>query len=357
MISHILLFFHISIASIILFKSGRIKYNFAQKYIRSINYFKRILTLCVLVLISNSIIEYLNFNLLFLNAGELSLPFTRLLEEINLKGKNAKIIYSITEILWLVGNPALLLVFIPGFLKSAWETFLNRQSKALSLLLKVSSIITILIYAGLGSIVISTILFLYDITRSQIIRNFINHGSSYLQAVVYFLLLCYSLLFLIWSIKRKLFSSKLVRGGLIGIIFFLSILFLEIMNSNDIFHVPGLKNLFNLAKPYGLQLPWLLILWISVFGNLIVNKIHFDESGQNKSVSDVFQRRKLSKRETEIALLLIDGAGNKEIARKLDISYNTVKNHISSIFQKLEVGSRFELIKFLQLSDSAKANL
>lgn len=50
----------------------------------------------------------------------------------------------------------------------------------------------------------------------------------------------------------------------------------------------------------------------------------------------------LTSRETEILALVAEGKSNKEIAADLFISVNTVKVHISNIFQKIEVSSRTE---------------
>ncbi len=51
----------------------------------------------------------------------------------------------------------------------------------------------------------------------------------------------------------------------------------------------------------------------------------------------------LTKREREVASLIALGKSNKEIAEALGISENTVKNHITSIFGKLNVEGRAEL--------------
>lgn len=51
---------------------------------------------------------------------------------------------------------------------------------------------------------------------------------------------------------------------------------------------------------------------------------------------------KLSPRELELLNLVIEGRSNKEIAGLLSISTNTVKVHLSNIFQKLGVSSRTE---------------
>lgn len=48
----------------------------------------------------------------------------------------------------------------------------------------------------------------------------------------------------------------------------------------------------------------------------------------------------LTKREIEVLCLLAEGLYNKEIAFKLDISEKTVKNHVSSIFKKINVADR-----------------
>lgn len=50
----------------------------------------------------------------------------------------------------------------------------------------------------------------------------------------------------------------------------------------------------------------------------------------------------LTSRETEILALIAEGKSNKEIAADLFISVNTVKVHVSSIFQKAGVSSRTE---------------
>ena len=53
----------------------------------------------------------------------------------------------------------------------------------------------------------------------------------------------------------------------------------------------------------------------------------------------------LSPRECEILALLASGQSNKELARTLGISPNTVKTHVARVFEKLEVQKRVAAIE------------
>jgi len=67
----------------------------------------------------------------------------------------------------------------------------------------------------------------------------------------------------------------------------------------------------------------------------------------------------LSPREYQVARLVASGRSNREIAKQLVLSEQTVKNHIQSIFRKLAVGNRVELtiriqrMKHVRLPESA----
>jgi len=59
-------------------------------------------------------------------------------------------------------------------------------------------------------------------------------------------------------------------------------------------------------------------------------------------LADRMMRTDLTPREIEILKLLSKGPTNKEIGHALGISENTVKNHVNSIIEKLEVSDRTE---------------
>lgn len=78
----------------------------------------------------------------------------------------------------------------------------------------------------------------------------------------------------------------------------------------------------------------------------------------NKSVESTIKNHiNLSSREKEVLDLVIQGLNNKEIAQELYISEHTVKNHLTKIFQKLNVPDRTQAIsKVYQLTYNGSAN-
>ena len=54
----------------------------------------------------------------------------------------------------------------------------------------------------------------------------------------------------------------------------------------------------------------------------------------------------LTARELEVLKLVAEGRANREIARKLFISENTVKNHVRNILDKLQLHSRMEAVMY-----------
>ncbi|HBS31819.1 MAG TPA: helix-turn-helix transcriptional regulator, partial [Parvularcula sp.] len=53
----------------------------------------------------------------------------------------------------------------------------------------------------------------------------------------------------------------------------------------------------------------------------------------------------VTEREYEVLVLLADGCANKEIARRLEVSPNTIKTHIARLYEKLEVGRRTQAVQ------------
>lgn len=70
----------------------------------------------------------------------------------------------------------------------------------------------------------------------------------------------------------------------------------------------------------------------------------FRQSGQAADLADF----PVSAREREVIELVLDGSTNTSIAEKLFISESTVKKHINSIFRKLNIKSRWEILRLLK---------
>lgn len=64
----------------------------------------------------------------------------------------------------------------------------------------------------------------------------------------------------------------------------------------------------------------------------------FKAKGRDRSTSE------LSKRELEVIRLLAEGLSNIEIAQRLVVSLNTVRNHVQSIITKLDAHSKLEAV-------------
>jgi DNA-binding NarL/FixJ family response regulator len=63
-------------------------------------------------------------------------------------------------------------------------------------------------------------------------------------------------------------------------------------------------------------------------------------AAREKGEQKIRVRNRLSKRQREVLRLLGEGKTNKEMARELFLSPNTVKLHVSAILQRLKVRSR-----------------
>ena len=75
--------------------------------------------------------------------------------------------------------------------------------------------------------------------------------------------------------------------------------------------------------------------------------LHFFLTDHKKSATQTEGHhpvRLLSKREEEVFGKLLQNKSNKEIAAELHVEVSTIKTHINSIYRKLEVASRKEML-------------
>jgi len=67
-------------------------------------------------------------------------------------------------------------------------------------------------------------------------------------------------------------------------------------------------------------------------------------AAQKTDLAGIAERYRLSPREAEILGCILAGKSNRDIEESLFISYHTVKNHVYSVYRKLGVKTRFELL-------------
>jgi DNA-binding NarL/FixJ family response regulator len=82
-----------------------------------------------------------------------------------------------------------------------------------------------------------------------------------------------------------------------------------------------------------------------VLGALIAELDPVDWSGAHVPQADLRNRRLLTNRESEIVAILAQGLTNKEIAKALNVSTETVKKHLKNIFAKLGVHRRTQVLR------------
>lgn len=76
-------------------------------------------------------------------------------------------------------------------------------------------------------------------------------------------------------------------------------------------------------------------------------RIYFLYQDQNRHFFMLQKKHKITDRELEIIKLLYRRFTEKEISEELHISINTVKTHKRSIYEKINISSRKELIKLI----------
>lgn len=78
-----------------------------------------------------------------------------------------------------------------------------------------------------------------------------------------------------------------------------------------------------------------------------INNDNSNDNNHNTKTKIKGRFEELTPRESEIAILVAQGKGNKEISNKLYITEGTVKNHLTRIMSKLELENRTQLALYV----------
>jgi DNA-binding CsgD family transcriptional regulator len=75
---------------------------------------------------------------------------------------------------------------------------------------------------------------------------------------------------------------------------------------------------------------------------------HLHHAGAGMGIDAAAAAAQLSERERQVAERYVEGLSHKEIARELGISPATVRTHLNTVYRKLEVTSRIQLLHRLR---------
>lgn len=85
--------------------------------------------------------------------------------------------------------------------------------------------------------------------------------------------------------------------------------------------------------------------------NVVLNHIYSDQSERHKkenikNLKELTAQYQLTQKESEVLALLFEFKENSEITAILSIRENTLQKHIQNIFRKMNVSSKWELLKY-----------
>lgn len=284
-------------------------------------------------------ITWLKYYLIFLSAFGflLFIRAIKLLSFLTIPIFLSNIIFNTLYFFALSISMSLMLYFIPAFLYRflglKWAVKENVEYLILSVVFFVLSILGILLhfnfYIIANRIFYLSILFLF-------ILGFFNYKN----------------------IKDKMIKFIVKILGLVTILIYPILVYqLIILNKNDL-DIGSIDITLILFYIWWnlVMLGYLLWYFISIVKNksnvidenLVENNLKNVEGkeskNENKSSSKKEEQINLTKREKEILSYLLSGKTNKEVSVTLNISLNTVNNHVANIYDKSGVKNRVELV-------------
>jgi DNA-binding CsgD family transcriptional regulator len=133
-------------------------------------------------------------------------------------------------------------------------------------------------------------------------------------------------------------------------------LWVKAANPDGVWNEEGLSIQLKIVPPFWNTAVFILGALI-LFSSLAISYFRMRKKSKTfrlayeKNLERIFDRYKITPREQEIIHLILEGASNKDIEKKLFISNSTVRNHIYNIYQKLDVQNRLGLINLIRKSN------
>jgi DNA-binding CsgD family transcriptional regulator len=208
------------------------------------------------------------------------------------------------------------------------------------------------------------------LTRSLIDKTIGKIEKSLVISIIIAASLAYGFALALYSSASKISFFLFVHKTSISILSIVSLVAsLQLfLGAKDLRSKAEVQTLRIFSVVYMLFFIYLILVWflplfvgvmLSAFNLLVLNIIPIpflaslvkergskvsDKPETKAKIERLYERYGLSKREMEIADLILEGKSNEEIKGELFISIFTVKKHISNIFMKLDIKSRSQLI-------------
>ena len=148
------------------------------------------------------------------------------------------------------------------------------------------------------------------------------------------------ILFIGWLVIKKKPGEKIKSHLVFGVFFLVKYISYFIISKSFIFYTGYYINSV-LLLPISI-FPYL---WIKYF--LLKEKCEHEVSYNTSLPEKLETDFNISPREYDIISLILKGKSNKEIQSALIISHSTVKNHLYSIYQKMNINSRLQLVSLI----------
>jgi len=132
------------------------------------------------------------------------------------------------------------------------------------------------------------------------------------------------------------------------------ILRIKASNNHGVWNEDGFSIEIGVSRPFWKE-TWFALIAIATIAALVTfsalkfrKKRPLLQAWNEEELKNIFTNFKITNREQEILWLLVQGKRNEDISRELYISHHTVRNHVHSIYQKLNIQNRLQLIKLIQ---------
>lgn len=183
---------------------------------------------------------------------------------------------------------------------------------------------------------ISIILFVKLVTIPFILLD-----NNFIVLIIWNIFQLFMMTFVTFNILRCLkVVPETIRSPVKVLSYIFMLLLFPLTIAEDFLAIIGIIKAYNFIEAFTFMLLMLCISLLTI--------IYLTSKKKQLSKKELAEQSKLTDREYEVFLLLLEHKQNKEIAELLNISSETVKSHVSNILKKVKVKRRSEIQYLLE---------